>query len=146
MLSTHCICQTRSTGPFPFPMCCWRMSQEGFLLRIHAMAPSPALLGNAAMLVKRRVAKPGRCVRQDPSSRLPVLLCVQKETQALQLCWVLDEIQFKNPSSCFFFTLYLTWAIKARNWTSSCWEIHSSHYSPLQETAIDHAKWQQLGA
>ena len=117
MWSTHCICQTRPTVPFPFSMCCWRMSQEGFMLRVHAMTPSLAVLGNAAMLVKRRVTKPGRCVRQDASSRLHIFLCVQKKTQALQFLWVLDGIQFRDSTTCFFFPLHLTCAIKAKDWT-----------------------------
>lgn len=69
------------------------------------------------MLVKRRVTKPGRCMRQDASSRLPIFLCVQTETQALQFLWVLNGIQFRDSSTCFFLCLHLTWAIKAKNWT-----------------------------
>lgn len=146
MWSTRSICQTRPAGPFPFSMCCWRMSQEGFLLRIRAMTSSLALLGNAAVLVKRRITEPARCVRQDASSRLPIFLCVEKGTQALQFLWVLDGIQFRDSSTCFFFALHLTSAIKARKWTSNCCENRSWNYSPLQKTAIAHSKWQQPGA
>lgn len=118
---------------------------EGEPGRIHAMTLSLAVLGNAAMLVKRRVTKPGKCVRQD-ASRLPFFLSVQKDTQALQFLWVLDEIQFTDSSTCFFLRLHLTWAIKAKKLDSDCCENHSSNYSPLQKTAIAHSKWQQLGA
>lgn len=107
MWSTHSICQTRPTGPFPLSMCCWRMSQEGFMLRIHAMTPS-LLSWLVAMLVKRRVTKRGRCVRQYASSRLPIFLCVQKKTQVLQFLWVLDGIQFRASSTSFFFPIHLT--------------------------------------
>lgn len=76
MWPTHCSCQTRPTELFPFSMCCWRKNQEGFMLRIHAMSPSLALL-SAAALEQGESLNLG-AVQDDASLRLPAFLCAQK--------------------------------------------------------------------
>lgn len=70
------------------------------MLRIRAMSPSLALL-SAAVLEQGESLNLG-AVQDDASLRLPTFLCAQKKTQILQFLWVLDGVQFRNSSTCFF--------------------------------------------
>lgn len=84
----HSFCQARPTGPFPFSMCCWRTSQEGFTLQDSCRDPISGCPGKCSYVGKKESHEAWEvCDTRHIVEVSCSPVCVQKKMQALCFLW-----------------------------------------------------------